>query len=463
MIKFYNSLSKTKEVFTPISPSKIGMYVCGPTVYDRAHIGNGRAMVIFDTVYRVLCHFYDTSNVHYVRNITDVDDKINARAKEHNIPIDVLTQETINIFHTDMEALGCIPLHTNTPNSHRTEPKATEHIADMIQMCQTLLANKHAYVAEGHVLFDVQSDPKYGHLSRRSQDEMIAGARVEIAPYKKNPADFVLWKPSTKDEPGWDSPWGHGRPGWHIECSAMSTKYLGTTFDLHGGGADLQFPHHENEIAQSCCAYPGSEFARTWIHNGFLTVNGEKMSKSLGNFITVRELLDKGIKGETIRYVLLSTHYRKPLDWSEKAVHDATKALNYFYTALQENHSTSEPDAALLTPYTEALYDDINTPKALAYLHELASQVHKAEGKDKAPYAKALKTCGQLLGLLTYTPTDWFNVSGDHTHIDILITARNQARKDKRWQEADRIRNELAAEGITLKDNPDGTTNWIKQ
>ena len=475
MIRLYNTLTKQKEDFSPLNPSHVGMYVCGPTVYDRAHIGNGRAIVVFDTLYRLLCHHYGTSHVWYVRNITDVDDKINARAKEQHIPIQDLTDTTIALFHDDMQGIGCHPLHQNDPDSHRIEPKATQHIADMIAMCETLITRNHAYVASNHVLFDVSSFPAYGHLSRRTQDEMIAGARVEIAPYKKNPADFVLWKPSQHDEPGWESPWGRGRPGWHLECSAMSTKYLGSTFDIHGGGIDLQFPHHENEIAQSCCSYPESHFARYWIHNGFLTVNGEKMSKSLGNFITVRELLDKGVKGEVIRYLLLNTHYRKPLDWTDKGVSDAAEAVNYLYRACEGITTATLPDAVLMNVFLEALYDDLNTPKAIAYLYELASKAHKASGAEKHRVITALAHCAELIGLfitpidswsanekLNYLKNNPFGLSQHEAdeHINEYLKARNHARETKNWPEADRIRALLHEKGITIEDHPNGTSSW---
>jgi cysteinyl-tRNA synthetase len=437
-MKLHNTLTKKKEEFKPLDEKNVRMYVCGPTVYDRAHIGNARAVVVFDALYRTLRHLYGNNHVTYARNITDVDDKINAAAKERGIEISELTTNTTKMFHDDMAALNCL-----APN---IEPRATEHIEEMVQMCETLIANGNAYAAEGHVLFSVQSDEKYGHLSRRSRDEMIAGARVEIAPYKKDPADFVLWKPSSDDEPGWDSPWGRGRPGWHIECSVMSTKYLGETFDIHGGGADLKFPHHENEIAQSCCAYPGSEFTRYWVHNGFLSVEGEKMSKSLGNFVTVHDLLDDGVDGEIIRYALLATHYRKPLDWNKKALDDAKKALKKFYKVIGDSDETGEPDAEFI----EALRDDLNTPKAYSILHKLA---------DKGD-ASTLKSCANILGL----PSNFKQIKASNSNLDDsiikLIEERKAARDAKDWAESDRIRDELATQGIVLKDNSDGTTSW---
>ncbi|MCD6035138.1 MAG: cysS [Rickettsiales bacterium] len=442
-ISLHNSLSRAKELFTPMDAEHVRMYVCGPTVYDRAHIGNARAVVVFDMLYRLLQYTY--AQVTYARNITDVDDKINARAKETGKPISEITTETTRMFHEDMEALSCLP--------PTVEPRATQHIPQMIAMIERLIASGHAYAAEGHVLFAVQSDPNYGHLAGRTTEEMIAGARVEIAPYKKYPGDFVLWKPSKGDEPGWESPWGVGRPGWHIECSAMSTEYLGNDFDIHGGGADLQFPHHENEIAQSCCANPGSRYAKYWVHNGFLTVNGEKMSKSLGNFVTVHELLARGIKGEVIRYALLATHYRKPLDFSDKALEDAKKALDRFYRVIQgkENAEVSVP-----APFIEALSDDINTPKALALLHEYA----------QGGRAKDLLAGGIMLGFFEDSAENWFADENqevndeEKTEIDALVAARAEAKQAKNWSEADRIRDLLAQRGIVLEDRPSGVTEW---
>ncbi len=471
-IKLYNTLSKSKEIFKPIDPNNIGIYLCGLTVYDKAHIGNARAMVVFDVLYRLLTLHYGLEHITYVRNITDVDDKINARAKERNIPISTLTLETIEIFHQDMEYLHCLALHQNTHNSKRIEPKATQHIAEMIAMIQKLITNNHAYSAEGHVLFAVKSFAKYGQLSRRTNDEMLAGARVEVAPYKKDPGDFILWKPAQKDEPGWESPWGYGRPGWHIECSAMSTKYLGANFDIHGGGIDLQFPHHENEIAQSICANPNSKFANYWVHNGFLTVNGEKMSKSLNNFITVNSLTLDKIKGEIIRYVLLSTHYRKPLDWNDKAVKDASKALNNFYDILAKiDHETKNTETIKLDTKLDAkdefvatLNDDLNTPKALAILHELASNIHKEQDESaKLKLIHKFKAYGQLLGLFNENSLDWFkNNDNDSNKIEAIINERNLARQNKDWAKADKIRLELEQMNIIIKDHKDGTTSWHK-
>ncbi len=450
-IQFYNTKTKSKEEFKPIHPEKVGMYVCGPTVYDHAHLGNARSAVIFDTLYRFLREIY--LEVNYVRNITDVDDKINKAAKENGENIEALTVRTTQYFHEDMGKLGVLnPTH---------EPRATQHIGEMIELIQQLIENGHAYAADGHVLFDVASYKDYGHLSRRSLDEMIAGARVEIASYKKNPADFVLWKPSLEGEPAWESPWGNGRPGWHLECSAMSHKYLGENFDIHGGGMDLCFPHHENEIAQSVCAYPDSSYANYWIHNGFLTAGGEKMSKSLGNFFTVQELLEKGIKGETIRYALLSTHYRKPLDWNDKLLHDANDSMNKFYRALPNSVFTGlqKCDEVL-----EALADDLNTPKAMAELHALLKEINKTDDADeKEELGKKLRASGQILGVFNQFTDEWFDEKIYFSEeIHELIEKRTKAKQEKKWTEADKIRDELKAKGITLEDRKDGTTAYSR-
>lgn len=435
-LKFYNTLTRKDETFVPLDEQHIRVYVCGPTVYDRAHIGNARSAVVYDVMVRLLRHLYP--QVTYVRNITDVDDKINKAARDRGVPIREITQEMTQWYHDDMGSLNVA-----RPD---VEPRATEHIGEMIAMIEALIAKGHAYAAEGHVLFAVESDEYYGCLSRRSKENMIAGARVEVAPYKKFPGDFVLWKPSKDDEPGWDSPWGYGRPGWHIECSAMSTKYLGPTFDIHGGGADLIFPHHENEIAQSTCALDDSEFARCWVHNGFLTVNGEKMSKTLGNFITVHDLLQKGVKGEVVRYALMATQYRKPLDWSEKSLDDAQKAMDGFYRRLDGVEA-----GALPQEFIEALCDDMNVPKAL-------SMLHTAE-------PAALKAMGQLLGFFQQDARAWFkgeqgDVEGADDYIDAKIAERIAAKKAKDFATSDRIRDELKADGILLEDRPDGTTDW---
>jgi cysteinyl-tRNA synthetase len=450
-LKLFNTLTRQKETFTPTDAADIGMYVCGPTVYDRAHIGNARAVVVFDSLYRILQQIYGKEAVTYVRNITDVDDKINLAAKERNITIGELTKETTQMFHEDMGALLCLP------PTH--EPRATQHIAHMVSMIERLVDKGFAYAKEGHVLFNTTRYENYGALSNRSLDEMVAGARVEVAPYKENPTDFVLWKPSNEEEPGWDSPWGFGRPGWHIECSVMSTQHLGETFDIHGGGADLQFPHHENEIAQSCCAHEDSHYARYWVHNGFLTVNGEKMSKSLGNFITVHDLREKEVPGEVIRLALMSTHYRKPLDWNDKVVQDAKKALDSFYRVLQDNETNEQ--TPLDTTFLEALADDMNIPLAISQMHYYASECNK--GNDSQHNASLLLAAGKLLGLLQEDPKQWFHTGdNDNSRIEELIEQRTEARKNKDWAESDRIRDLLKAEGILLEDTAGGTT-WRKE
>ncbi len=410
------------------------MYVCGPTVYARPHIGNGRSVVVYDVLYRLLKH--DFPRITFVRNITDVDDKINAAAVERRITIQQLTDEVTQQFHEDMGALNCLP--------PTVEPKATEHIAPMIALIQRLIDGGFAYEAKGHVLFRVQKDTAYGSLSRRTVKDMIAGARVEVAPYKEYPGDFVLWKPaSEKDDASskFESPWGVGRPGWHIECSAMSETHLGADFDIHGGGADLMFPHHENEIAQSTCGNPGSHYAKYWVHNGFLTVDGEKMSKSVGNFITVHDLLEKGVKGEVIRFALLSTRYNEPLDWSQKLLEDSEKVLNRLYRAAGDA-AGSEVHPDIL----DALRDNVNTPKALAILQTLNDE--------------QLKGSAQFLGLLEHTPEQWFQGEGneDTLWIDVQIAARNDTKKAKDFATADGIREMLKAKGIILEDGPQGTT-----
>ena len=438
----HNSLTRRKERFEPADPAHVRMYVCGPTVYDLAHLGNARPVVVYDVVARLLRLLYP--HVTYVRNITDVDDKINARAHESGEPIAAITARTTDDFHADMAALGSLP-----PDQ---EPRATAHIAEMIFIIQRLIASGHAYAAEGHVLFAVASDADYGKLSGRSQDELLAGARVEVAPYKRDAGDFVLWKPSTDELPGWDSPWGRGRPGWHIECSAMSWKYLGETFDIHGGGSDLIFPHHENEMAQSLCAFPGSRFARYWMHNGMLQVNGEKMSKSLGNFFTVREILAKA-PAEAVRLLLLRTHYRSLLDFSDQGLIEAKKELDRFYRALEHAPGTAAgevPPAAL-----EALCDDLNTPLAISAMHGLADAAMTGDRQAAAD----LRAAGTLLGLLQQAPDAWFRgATDDAAAIEVAIADRLAARKAKDFARADAIRSGLAANGIILEDGPKGTT-----
>jgi cysteinyl-tRNA synthetase len=460
-LTLYNSATRRKELFEPLDPNRVRMYVCGPTVYDRAHIGNGRAFVVFDVLFRLLRETYGREHVRYVRNITDVEDKINAAARANGEPIAALTARTIEAFHDDMAALGVLP-----PD---VEPRATEHLAPIIAMIGRLIASGHAYVAEGHVLFAVASDPGYGRLSGRSRDEMIAGARVEVAPYKRDPADFVLWKPSAAELPGWDSPWGRGRPGWHIECSAMSEAHLGDSFDIHGGGLDLIFPHHENEIAQSTCAHDGRPFVRYWVHNGFLSIDSAKMSKSLGNFFTVRELLDEA-PGEAIRLALLSAHYRDPLDWTSERLRQARQTLDRFYRALTLSRDPvferfGEADQAL-QPVKEALDDDLNTPLALARLHELVGAINRTSSDAaRSALQRALERGGRLMGLLEQDPLAWLHGSAqaDARRIEEQVALRRAARRERRFAEADRIRAGLAAEGILLEDRPDGTTAWWRK
>jgi cysteinyl-tRNA synthetase len=438
----HNSLSRHKERFEPIDPLNVRMYVCGPTVYDLAHIGNARPAVIYDVVARLLRRLYP--HVTYVRNITDIEDKINARAKELGEPIAAITARTTADYHADMAALG------NQPPDQ--EPRATGHIAEMIMIIERLIASGHAYPAEGHVLFAVASDPSYGTLSGRSHEELLAGARVEVAPYKRDAGDFVLWKPSTDDLPGWSSPWGRGRPGWHIECSAMSWKLLGDTFDIHGGGSDLIFPHHENEMAQSLCAFPGSRFARYWMHNGMLQINGEKMSKSLDNFFTVREVLAK-VPGESIRFLLLRTHYRSLLDFSDQGLAEAKREIDRFYRALEHTPGAvagDVPEAVL-----QALCDDLNTPLALSAMHGLADTAMTGDYEA----ASGLLAAGAVMGLLQQASDDWFRGGADDAlEIEAAIAERLAARASKNFGRADAIRGELAAKGVVLEDGPKGTT-----
>ena len=441
-LHLHNSATRRKERFEPADPANVRMYVCGPTVYDLAHLGNARAAVVYDVAARLLRLLYP--HVTYVRNITDVDDKIIARAQETGEPIDAITARTTADYHADMAALGALP-----PDE---EPRATAHIAEMIMIIQRLIASGHAYAAEGHVLFAVASDAGYGKLSGRSLDELVAGARVDVAPYKRDAGDFVLWKPSAGDLPGWDSPWGRGRPGWHIECSAMSWKYLGETFDIHGGGSDLIFPHHENEMAQSLCAFPGSHFARYWMHNGMLQLSGEKMAKSVGNFFTVRDILAKA-PGEAIRLLLLRTHYRSLLDFSDQGLAEAKRELDRFYRALEQ-----APDAAadaVPAAVLEALCDDLNTPLAISAMHGLADA---AMTGDRAA-AAGLRAAGAVLGLLQQAPDAWFRGgTDDAAEIEAAIAERLAARKARDFGRADAIRADLAARGILLEDGPKGTT-----
>ncbi len=427
------------------------MYVCGPTVYNYAHIGNARPAVIFDLWRRLLEQHYP--QVIYARNITDVDDKINQAAAEQQVPISVISERYTKAYLEDMAGVGVQP--------PTIAPKATEHMPEIIAMIEQLIAKQHAYIAEGHVLFAVESYSEYGQLSRRDRREMIAGARVEVAPYKRNPGDFVLWKPSTDELPGWDSPWGYGRPGWHIECSAMAAKHLGKVIDIHGGGQDLVFPHHENELAQSCCAHGQSHFARYWLHNGFVQLRSRKMSKSLGNVLTVHELL-KQWPGEVLRYVLLSAHYRQPLDWSEQALIQARKTLDRLYVTLRDHALDGAEASKLPKGLADALNDDLNTPMALAELNALGKQLANAESAEQRRLLTGqIKASGNLLGVLTQTPAEWFaaqKTAVDADKIEQMITERNAARANKDFARADQLRDALTDLRVIIEDGPQGTT-----
>ena len=440
-IRLYNSKTRRKEEFTPLKKENVRMYVCGPTVNDRAHLGNARPVVVFDILFRLLREVFGAENVTYARNFTDIDDKINARSLATGRSISEITEETITWYLDDMRELS-----TLDPN---LMPRATLYISQMIEMSNNLIKKGHAYVAEGHVLFDVDSCPDYGVLSGRAIEDMIAGSRVEIAPYKRNPLDFVLWKPSSGETPGWESPWGFGRPGWHIECSAMVQEHFGESFDIHGGGNDLIFPHHENEIAQSKCAHPGGSFAQFWIHNEMLQVEGKKMSKSLDNFFTVRDLLNDGIPGEVVRFVLLSTHYGKPMDWTQKKVRDATLTLRKWH-ALVENVSPALLDDVIL----QNVSNDLNTPGALARMHELA----------KSGSVELLLSAGQFLGLLSPDEHWWFPKEPDDTvknKVESLLALRTKAKVNRDFLKADLIRSQLLAAGIEVVDQPGGLSRAV--
>ena len=449
----FNTLKRRKEEFVPLDENNVRMYVCGPTVYDRAHLGNAKTPVVFDVLFRVLRHKYGAEHVTYVSNITDVDDKILNKHKETGKSIREITEQTYQWYVDDMAKLNVLP-----PNYR---PRATEYIGEMIKLVELLLANGHAYEAEGHVLFDVDSMPNYGFLSGRTQKEMLAGARIEVADYKKNPADFVLWKPSEADQPGWDSPWGYGRPGWHLECSAMSSKLLGNSFDIHGGGSDLIFPHHENECAQSLCAHPGESFARYWVHGGMLMVDGVKMSKSLGNFYTIDEVLDKA-PAEALRLLFLTTHYHQPFNFTFEGLEQAKQNLDKFYNALLKVKDVSPAEDAVADErVVQALEDDLNTPLALSFIHELANRLNKAESTEEQATAKAvLLRSADLLGLLWQEPEEWFKggAADEAAEIEALIAQRAAAKKNKDYALADKIRNELKEKGILLEDGPQGTT-----
>jgi cysteinyl-tRNA synthetase len=445
MLTLHNTKTRRKEVFAPLDPGHVGVYLCGPTVYDRAHIGNARNVVIFDILVRLLRRLYP--RVTYVRNITDIDDKINARAAASGESIASITARTTADYHADIEALHVLP-----PD---IEPRATAHIPQMIEIILRLIASGHAYEAEGHVLFAVSSDADYGKFSGRTPEDLLAGARVDVAPYKRDAGDFVLWKPSSPDLPGWESPWGRGRPGWHIECSAMSWKHLGENFDIHGGGDDLIFPHHENEIAQSCCAFPGSKFANVWVHNRMLLVNGEKMSKSLGNFVILQDALKKA-KGEVIRFLLIRSHYRSTLDFTDTALLEAKRELDRFYLALLNYKDLIAADE-ISDPILDALADDLNTPSAIAELHQLASAA--MHGIPNA--ATKLLAAGKFMGFFNQSPTEWFHEGADEAKIDNLIAERNEARAAKNFVRADEIRKMLEEDGILVVDTASGPT-WRK-
>ncbi|MFZ1966810.1 MAG: cysteine--tRNA ligase [Bradyrhizobium sp.] len=463
-LRLYDTLTREKRVFTPLDPANVRMYVCGPTVYDFAHIGNARPVIVFDVLFRVLRHLYGEKHVTYVRNITDVDDKINDRAARDfpglplNEAIRKVTEQTANQFHADVAGLGSLP--------PTYEPRATDFVlpradgkADMVTLIKELIARGHAYEAGGEVLFDVQSMPDYGALSGRKLDEQLAGARVAVDSHKKNPADFVLWKLSSENEPGWDSPWGRGRPGWHIECSAMSAAYLGETFDIHGGGLDLIFPHHENEIAQSRCAHGTATMANYWMHNGFLEVEGAKMSKSLGNFVTIRELLNDW-PGEALRLNMLKTHYRSPIDWTLKSLEESKRVVDSWYDIVgDDTQATGGTDEDVLS----LLGDDLNTSGAITRLHAIAASRTGSSGKTQIDIKRTLKVSAMLLGLLGKTKTEYVKtdpkaVAVNKDVVDALLADRTAARARKDFKESDRIRDELAAMGVVIKDSKEGTT-----
>ena len=481
-LKLYNTLTRKKESFQPIDPNNVRMYVCGPTVYQRIHIGNARPLIVFDVLFRLLRHLYGEQHVTYARNITDIDDKIIAQAEKNGETIESLTERTTKDFLADADALGCLrPTH---------QPKATEHIPEMVAMIGRLIAQEHAYAADGHVLFNVPSMPAYGRLSGRNRDDQIAGARVEVAPYKRDPADFVLWKPSAPDQPGWDSPWGRGRPGWHIECSAMSERWLGAPFDIHGGGLDLIFPHHENEIAQSCCVHNIDRMANYWMHNGFVDMSGEKMSKSLGNVLRIDDVF-AAVPGEAIRLWMLGTHYRQPIDCSRHALYEAKRTLDRFYGALaraEETDDLSRSETIVDSATLESLRDDLNTPEALVGLYSLLGDTNKRV----AGAARRLHATAQIFGLLTVDPHVWLRqervihrlsandveipppqissptlgVTSERTEIatlnageiDLLIEWRAVLRASRRFSEADQMRDMLRRNDVILEDTSSGTT-----
>lgn len=455
----YNTQTRQKEEFQPLEPGKVKMYVCGPTVYNLVHIGNARPVVVFDTLFRLLQSEYE--QVTYARNITDIDDKIMKAAAENGEPISQLAARYAREFEADMAELN------NQPPT--IVPYATDHLPQMISMVQRLIDKGHAYEAEGHVLFAVQSMADYGRLSNRSLDDMLDGARVEVAPYKKYAGDFVLWKPSRDDEPGWDSPWGYGRPGWHLECSAMIEAHLGDTIDIHGGGRDLVFPHHENEVAQSCCAHDGKQYVRYWMHNGYINIGGEKMSKSLGNFRTVRELLTQ-YKGEVIRFALLSAQYRSELDFSVDLLNQSKASLDSLYGFLRDAEDVVADTSVDIkaTPFYAALLDDLNTPIAISELHQLSKKLNKSDGDERARLKGLILAAAKLLGILQQSPEQWFTSTAgageqiEAAVIEALIAERVQAKLDKNYARADEIRQQLLQQGVVLEDSREGT-KWRRE
>jgi cysteinyl-tRNA synthetase len=456
-LRLYDTLTRSKRAFVPVNPERVTMYVCGPTVYNYAHVGNARPVVVFDTLFRLLRRIYGDDKVLYAANVTDVDDKINQKAMDEGVEIDVITRRYLDAYHADMSVLGALPT--------TFEPRATQTMGAIIAMIERLIRNNAAYEAEGHVLFNTAAYSDYGKLSGRPMDEMIAGARVDVAPFKQNPADFVLWKPSKPGEPEWPSPFGRGRPGWHIECSAMIEQTLGLPIDIHGGGNDLIFPHHENEMAQGLCADHADAYANYWLHNGFLNFGDEKMSKSLGNVVLVHDLVTR-VPGEAIRWALLSAHYHQPLAWSEDLILQATRSLDRLYGVLRR---TAEVDAIHVGPsvaFLEALEDDLNTPRAFAELHSLAGQLETATGAEKAAIKGELIASARLIGFLGGDPDAWFQGQADpalKARIDGLIDQRVAARNAKDWATADRIRAELTALNVEVMDNATGATWRIRE
>jgi cysteinyl-tRNA synthetase len=456
-LQLYDTMARAKRRFEPADPKRVTMYVCGPTVYNYAHIGNARPVVAFDVLFRVLRHLYGEGGVVYAANVTDVDDKINAKAAEEGVPISVITDRYLDAYHADMSVLGAL--------RPTLEPRATGHIDAIQDLIARLIQNNAAYPAEGHVLFNTQGFSDYGELSGRSMDDMVAGARVDVAPYKQHPADFVLWKPSKPGEPVWDSPWGPGRPGWHIECSAMIAKSLGVPIDIHGGGNDLIFPHHENENAQSRCADHAPVFARYWLHNGFVNWGSEKMSKSLGNVVLVHDLVTRN-PGEALRWALMSAHYRAPLQWSDELVSQSRRSLDRLYGALRRAGDVEAEGDEPAPAFMDALLDDLNTPRAFAELFALAGELETAASADRAKAKGALLASGRLIGLLGADPEAWFQGAGDDVlkaKVEQLIAARAEARKAKDWATADRIRDELNALNVEVMDGPQGATWRLKQ